>query len=134
MYSNVYTVLDKFDRILHKSHCIVETTAAACKVMKPPEQSIPVTQPDATSHSPELNLKNLDEDQQNVVKMAVGKIKGKQQLKLFLHGPPGSGKTTVARAIARECRKKGMESVLIAVTGVAAKEGKGHTMHKCGHT
>ena len=79
-------------------------------------------------------MKNLDEDQQKIIKMAVGKIKGKQQLKLFLHGPPGSGKTTVARAIARECRKKGMESVLIAVTGVAAKEGKGHTMHKCGHT
>lgn len=56
-------------------------------------------------------------------------VKGNQQLQLLIHGPPGSGKTTVAKTIARECRKRNMDTVLITITGVAAKEGKRYKIH-----
>ena len=111
----------------------VEKEATVCKLMKPPEESLPLNAA-KSSLSGELNLKDLDEVQQKIVKMAIKKIKGKQQLKLFIHGPPGSGKTTVTKAITWECRKRRMGSILIAVTGVAAKQRKGHIMHKYDHT
>ncbi len=47
----------------------------------------------------------------------------------FMSGKAGSGKTTVLRRIAYYLRKKGKQYVVVAPTGVAAKNAQGVTIH-----
>lgn len=52
---------------------------------------------------------------------------------LFITGKAGTGKTTVLREITAQCRKKKKNVVVLAPTGVAAKNAEGVTIHSFLH-
>lgn len=52
---------------------------------------------------------------------------------LFITGKAGTGKTTVLRELTSQCRKKKKNVVVLAPTGVAAKNAEGVTIHSFLH-
>ncbi len=52
---------------------------------------------------------------------------------LFITGKAGTGKTTVLREITSQCKRKGKNVVVLAPTGVAAKNAGGVTIHSFLH-
>lgn len=52
---------------------------------------------------------------------------------LFITGKAGTGKTTVLREITAQCKQQGMNVVVLAPTGVAAKNAGGVTIHSFLH-
>ena len=75
-------------------------------------------------------LEDLNPEQLKITTMALSMLNKKKQMLILIHGPPESGKTTyVARAITNECIRSGIQTKLIAATGVAAAQEKGHTIH-----
>ncbi len=48
---------------------------------------------------------------------------------LFITGKAGTGKTTILREITSECKRNGKNVVVLAPTGVAAKNAGGVTIH-----
>ena len=52
---------------------------------------------------------------------------------LFITGKAGTGKTTVLREISSKCKKKNRNVVILAPTGVAAKNAGGVTIHSFLH-
>lgn len=51
-----------------------------------------------------LKLVSLILKQQHIVCLVIEQVEGNQQLQLLIHDSPESGKTTVAKTIARECK------------------------------
>ena len=52
---------------------------------------------------------------------------------LFITGKAGTGKTTVLRELTSQCRRKKKNVVVLAPTGVAAKNAEGVTIHSFLH-
>lgn len=52
---------------------------------------------------------------------------------LFITGKAGTGKTTVLRELTFQCRRKKKNVVVLAPTGVAAKNAEGVTIHSFLH-
>ena len=52
---------------------------------------------------------------------------------LFITGKAGTGKTTVLREISSKCRRNKINVVVLAPTGVAAKNAGGVTIHSFLH-
>ena len=52
---------------------------------------------------------------------------------LFITGKAGTGKTTVLREITAQCKRRGKNVVVLAPTGVAAKNAEGVTIHSFLH-
>jgi len=52
---------------------------------------------------------------------------------LFITGKAGTGKTTVLREITSQCKRKGKNVIVLAPTGVAAKNANGVTIHSFLH-
>ena len=52
---------------------------------------------------------------------------------LFITGKAGTGKTTVLKEIVRQCKRNNRKAVVLAPTGVAAKNAEGVTIHSFLH-
>ena len=52
---------------------------------------------------------------------------------LFITGKAGTGKTTVLKEIVRQCKRNNRKTVVLAPTGVAAKNAEGVTIHSFLH-
>ena len=74
-------------------------------------------------------LETLSDDQRMPFLEAIDQVKEGKQLELFVHGPPGCGKTHFANAIRRRLSMLGIGSRFIAASGVAAILGNGQTLH-----
>ncbi|NRA92290.1 MAG: AAA family ATPase, partial [Psychroserpens sp.] len=71
----------------------------------------------------------LNKEQRVGFNCAVDKIRSGNQLLLFVHGPPGTGKTHLARSIMKAAKLYGIVFQFCAQSGAAAKLGDGVTLH-----
>jgi len=80
-------------------------------------------------HQNEKRRPPLSPDQARILAYAIDKLTKGEQLLLFVHGGPGTGKTLLAGRIMEAARRVGISSRFTALSGAAASLHGGCTMH-----
>ena len=71
----------------------------------------------------------LSADQAAAFDIAVTRLRSGKQLLMFVHGPPGTGKTVLAGRITAAAKRLSIKSQFAALSGAAATLGNGTTIH-----
>ena len=93
------------------------------------EESLEDLRSGCADHPDKRRRHRLSPDQLQAFEQAVRKLRAGEQLLMFVHGPPGTGKTVLAGRIAAAAKRLGIKSQFAALSGAAATLGNGTTIH-----